>query len=222
MRKRRPNRDSEFVPGVRAPIEFLDFLHASAHAESDACVLWPYTVGETGYGRFSSKMDAHRYVCFVVNGPPPVGDYEAAHDCGARTCVNGRHLQWKTPGENNSDIKKHGRQRAGETHPCAKISDFVAQKIATIPKNVSDVEVAAHYGISRVQVNRLRRGIRRAQTEKMPVFVHPGYERQFGHHWAVRRVGATKASKRFKTLEEALQYASSLGVPVSVATEIAA
>lgn len=216
-RLRRPNRDSEYLPEVRAPAEYLDFLHIAATTRSVACIDWPFTVSECGYGRFSAKMDAHRYVCTIVHGRPPSDKHEVAHECGLRTCVNPAHLSWKTHYDNVQDSVRHGRIVSGEKHASAKVSDEDAAKIAGSPLPAETI--AKQYGISIAQARRLKRGLRRAITERMPVTVYPSFDRWIGPHWAVRRSEGQRVSRRFTAKDVAVAYASALGVPVTILTE---
>ena len=48
-----------------------------------------------------SKHSAHRMVCFIIHGPPPGSQGDAAHSChGAPDCCNPAHIGWATPSEN--------------------------------------------------------------------------------------------------------------------------
>lgn len=91
------------------------FVAAAINFDQDECLLWPFHIGKTGYGRFrvDGKMVlVHRYVCESVHGPSH--GLEAAHSCGIGRCVNPKHLRWATPAENAKDKQIHEMVRGPE------------------------------------------------------------------------------------------------------------
>src|SRR3972149_10759839 len=89
------------------------FLLKQIGLEDGPCLIWPFSTNGTGYGRLGvdgKGYYAHRYMCELVNGPPPTPDHEASHDCGNGHlgCVHPRHLEWKTASENHLDRRRHG------------------------------------------------------------------------------------------------------------------
>lgn len=91
----------------------LWFAEHRSH-QGDACLIWPFARDANGYGstgRNGKKVWAHRYMCELVNGPPPTPKYHAAHTCnnGYGGCVNPKHLTWKTPSANQYEGKAHPR-----------------------------------------------------------------------------------------------------------------
>lgn len=104
--------------------------------ETDECILWPFRAHyKNKYGSvfFNGKLTgAHRAVCILYHGDPPSNKHEAAHICGARNCVNPRHIRWATARENAADKIAHETSGNGEQNPMAKLksSDVVKIKMA--------------------------------------------------------------------------------------------
>jgi hypothetical protein len=66
------------------------------------CWLWEGPINQDGYGRpqiNGRKVLAHKYVFEHVVGAIPEG-YEIDHTCFVRSCVNPKHLELVTQGEN--------------------------------------------------------------------------------------------------------------------------
>ncbi|HAH11527.1 MAG TPA: hypothetical protein DCL48_15645 [Alphaproteobacteria bacterium] len=100
------------------------FLSAALGVQHQDCLIWPYTVLDTGYGFFHEnrrRVTAHRYVCEAAHGPSN-GLY-ATHKCGVKRCVNPAHLEWGTPKKNALDKAAHGTQPHGEQHCCAVLTE---------------------------------------------------------------------------------------------------
>lgn len=84
-------------------------------AKTDACILWPHGTDGKGYGKIRVGAAVYRtaaLACERTHGPRPDG-MEAAHSCGVSMCVNGAHLRWATPAENQADRVIHGTSNRG-------------------------------------------------------------------------------------------------------------
>ncbi len=130
------------------------FLQSLVGWQQDACVMWPFSVEQNGYGNFGylGKMyRAHKFMCELAHGLAPAG-HEAAHSCGVARCVNPNHLSWKTRSANELDKRSHGTARGGagglggcRTHlKPEQIADIRANK-GKIPAHV----LAEKHGIKR-------------------------------------------------------------------------
>lgn len=107
--------------------EAAAFLFDNVGYNGDGCLTWPFSTMPTGYGALGylgEQHYAHRFMCELVNGPPPSPIHEAAHSCGRGKfgCVDPRHLTWKTPTGNALDSREHGTQARNPWGPKGKIS----------------------------------------------------------------------------------------------------
>ena len=108
---------------------------AIAHVEVDACVLWPHSVGASGYGQFQlngQKLGVHQFVCECVHGQRPSKTHQASHSCGVRLCINPHHLRWATPKENQADRLHHGTANRGEQHYLARLTEADVLEIRSL------------------------------------------------------------------------------------------
>jgi len=70
-------------------------------------------------------------------------------------CVNKRHLDWKTPKENERDKIAHGTYQFGERNAMAKLT---IQQVLKIRSAVgSHKEIAERYGVGREAVGKIKR-----------------------------------------------------------------
>lgn len=139
------------MPTQRPTDEWLS--HAVTIRTAD-CIRWPFGLTSEGY---PSKA-AHITACAHRMGPRPDGDWEAAHSCGHRWCVNPSHLSWKTPRANGLDRIDHGSRRPllpvdGETHP---VKADVRRRYAE--EGLTQQQLADEYGISQSTVSRYLHG----------------------------------------------------------------
>ncbi len=139
------------------------WLEAHKNYAGDECLTWPFSYNGKGYGQ--TKHDgrmrgAHRVMCELAHGAPPIGKYDAAHSCGKGHfgCVNPRHLSWKTRKANLGDMATHGTKPLGEKSSCAKITEAQAIEIITMAKDKSHSEIAQLFGIARRTVSAIING----------------------------------------------------------------
>lgn len=138
----------------------MQFLQYAAACNDGPCLTWPYAVNESGYGvmRYHGRLQlVSRAVCIEKHGPPPTNIHEAAHSCGRGSlgCVNGSHISWKTPTENQRDKHLHGTDNRGDRHPMAKLTTGDVRKIFFDRRPAR--EVALEFGISLATVSDIRR-----------------------------------------------------------------
>ena len=141
----------------------LNFLESAIFAETDDCILWPFS-GKNGYGSLEidgATASAHRVICERINGPAPTPLHHAAHSCGngALGCVNKRHLSWKTRAENEADKITHGTSNRGQRHGMAKLKeDEVIDIRARAQRGETPREIAEIYGVCRSTISGIIRG----------------------------------------------------------------
>lgn len=125
-------------------------------SSTNDCILYPFAKAK-GYGQLfveGTKWGAHRYVCERTNGPSPSKDMHAAHECGNPSCVNPRHLKWKTPYENERDKWRHGTRGFGELSTCTKLSEQQVLEIRGM--HGTHAEIAKQFGVSRENITAIR------------------------------------------------------------------
>ncbi len=130
----------------------VPWLEAHLNHEGEECLFWPFYKG-TGYGQFKHNgvyYYAHRYMCELVNGPAPTPKHQAAHSCGRGQdgCVNPRHLDWKTNGENQLDRRAHGTKSSGP-----KVTPELRARLLALKGEKTEMELAAMFGIARSVVH---------------------------------------------------------------------
>ena len=126
------------------------------------CVVWTGTVGFGGHGQIRSAktklLATHRVSWEHHNGPIPEG-MKLCHRCDNPPCINPEHLFLGTQADNIRDMIEKGRNRRGETHHNARLTDIKVGKI--IRARGTQREIAERFKISQQYVGMLKRGIRR-------------------------------------------------------------
>lgn len=93
----------------------LQWLRDHIDYQGKECLIWPFwTDRDHGRGKLGVEGKiywAHNYMCFLVNGPPPIDKPQAAHSCGNgnKGCVHPSHLSWSNNSGNQHDRRAHGR-----------------------------------------------------------------------------------------------------------------
>lgn len=129
----------------------------------EGCLTWPFARGRDGRGRINNveHPQAHRYICFLVNGPAPSLIHEAAHSCGKghEGCVHPKHLRWATPVENAADKVIHGTQSKGETHHTAKLTQEDVTLIKEMRGQMSNREIGDMFGVHSETISDIYKGV---------------------------------------------------------------
>ena len=140
----------------RMPVGY-NFAMAHVGYQGDDCVIWPYSCCTPGYGTFSYHRVvhlAHRFMCEQANGAPPTVRHHAAHSCGNRRCINPKHLDWKTPSENQKDRKLHGTNNK----LTRRITKRQAEQIRSLKGIETSIETAARYGVTESNIRLIQDG----------------------------------------------------------------
>ncbi len=143
------------------------FLYDNVAFTGDGCLTWPFSTMPTGYGALGylgKQHYAHRFMCELVNGPPPSPTHEAAHSCGRGKfgCVDPRHLSWKTISENSLDCRGHGTQARNKRGNRGHLTDQDAEEIKALRGYLTQAEIAGMFNTSQPTVRDIFTGRSRA------------------------------------------------------------
>lgn len=132
------------------PITFL--LKSIAEAKPDECILWPYNRVGLGYGRIhinDTPFLVHRLACEIVHGQPPLFQ-QAAHSCGAHSCINWHHVRWATRIENSDDKVLQSRTNRGERSSTVKLTREQVIEMRGIwdRREMTQVDLGKKYGVA--------------------------------------------------------------------------
>lgn len=153
------------APKNRGNGKGIAFLRANVGYQGDECLIWPLSTpnGYGALGYLGKQLYAHRFMCELAHGPAPEGKIEAAHTCGNGKCVNPRHLEWKTPSDNQADRAAHGTKSTG-SH--GKLTQAQVDQIKALRGKKPQREIAAMFGITRSNVSHIQTGKHRAREVK--------------------------------------------------------
>lgn len=97
------------------------------------------------------KLFAHRMVLLAHVGPRPEG-HVTRHLDGVPTNNNVKNLVWGTYKENTADMARHGTMLYGTRHKLAKLTKRDVRAIRRKAGKVTQVELAAQYGVSQTLI----------------------------------------------------------------------
>ena len=126
----------------------------------DDCLPWPFSTASHGGAQIwheSRLQFAARLICALIHGPAPSPTHHAAHSCGKghEGCVNGSHISWKTPAENEADKLIHGTHNRGERNGQAKLTESIVREILSMKGKLTQHKIAEMVGINPVTVHRI-------------------------------------------------------------------
>ena len=155
----------------------IAFIRDHVNYQGDDCLPWPLSRNQNGHGQFGYLRQtylAHRYMCEMVNGPPPSPDHEAAHSCGNghKGCVNPKHLSWKTREQNQADRYIHNR-KPGKGRARFKLTLEQVAEIRSSAGLKTNKELALKFGVSRGCI----RQILLRQTWQTEEYTKPGFKK---------------------------------------------
>lgn len=148
----------------------IAWIRSNASFNGDDCLIWPFARHPTGYGTFGYLGEiyyAHRFMCELVNGQPPIKGLVAAHSCKDRSCVNPDHLSWKTPRQNLMDRHRDGTLTKKRWTKYGTLTDDELQQICVLKDYLNQREIGAIFGISYQHVSVIQNGkLKRQQNMK--------------------------------------------------------
>lgn len=130
----------------------VEFMLAATKTQTDACILWPFSINHGGYARIridGIEYRVHRRICEIVHGQCPADLRDAAHRCGVRKCINPRHLYWASRSINSMDKIEHGTDNRGEKHKKAVLTEervHFLRRAYGANENIS--EIARKWGVN--------------------------------------------------------------------------
>lgn len=141
----------------------LKWLIAHVDYDGAGCLTWPFGREVNGRARLKfngKRVHAHRLMCVFANGEPPTSEHHAAHSCGLghEGCVHPKHVEWKTPLENQADRKLHGTHMEGVSHPLAKMTAETVLQILALKGVMRQKDIAALFGVDKGTVSNIMTG----------------------------------------------------------------
>lgn len=153
----RRHRDVHFTLAGRGAVH----KYLVDHMWDGCCYPWPYSKDEYGYGQLTVNgrgVRAYRYVCELVNGPPPTPRHEARHLCGNGhlACFHAGCLVWGSHQENVSDMVKHGTSCKGMRHGNCRLSETNVRQIRALRGNLAQEAIAKLFGVSKSTISAIQ------------------------------------------------------------------
>ena len=148
---------------VKRPLE-EKFWEKVDKITASPCWLWTGTKDKDGYGQFrdgKKQKKAHRvsWELHHPDEPIPEGKF-VCHNCNNPydnpSCVNPDHLWIGAPKANSQDMVKKGRSARGERNSRCTLTADQVRDIFHDQRSLK--QIAESYGVSQVQVTRIKRG----------------------------------------------------------------
>lgn len=142
--------------------EPLRYFKECLELETDDCILWKYTIANTGYGQFyynGRYTLVHPIALMLKVGEHPKDKPMALHSCRNRNCFNYRHLRWGDNAENQADRVKDGTNNVprGPRHNLCKLS--YKQVLSIFEDTRTHQAIAKDYGVSSGTVSKIKIGM---------------------------------------------------------------
>ena len=104
---------------------------------------------------------------WMMNNPKLKQETVIMHTCNNPSCINPWHLREGTQSENIHQMYDEGRGNKGQKSNLSNYSDELIEEVLRESKaGKSDEELEGHFGISKVYIYQLKRGIWRKDIYK--------------------------------------------------------
>lgn len=145
-------RNGDPLAGHLSRGEKLEWLRSHVAFDGPNCLIFPFT--KERYGKINvdgRQTTASRMMCTLAHGEPPTPDHEAAHLCGNGhiACVHPRHLEWKTPVENQADRVAHDTHVRGERCKTSKLKVGQVRVIRSLQGKETSGQVAKRFDVNK-------------------------------------------------------------------------
>lgn len=146
------------------------FMEKVSPCPITGCWWWTASMNTHGYGKMGLEghsLGAHRVAYELFKGPIEDPTLCVCHRCDQRACVNPDHLFLGTVADNIHDMvaKRRYRPRRGENAPGAKLTEVDVRAIRAMHADgVSNVAIAARFGLNKNTPSRIIRGLRWAHV----------------------------------------------------------
>lgn len=151
-----------------------------AYGPESQCWEWKAAKDWDGYGSFKVSVNgrlrmvrAHRVSYLLAGGVLESGQL-LLHTCDNPSCVNPRHLEPGSQGDNMRQRSTRNRMKPqhGEANPANKLTDDVVRQILAVlakPDPPSQKEIGRQFGVSQMTISLLRQGKIWQHIERPPV-----------------------------------------------------
>lgn len=205
----KPTKGSRRAPSTKGSGKSFRWLMEHVNHQGDSCLIWPFgadrRVNRGQLGHNGKQYWAHRLMCEMAHGAPPTQRHQATHNCGKGhyRCVNPRHLEWKTNGQNQLDRAVNGNALRNPHGPGGALTDEQKAGILALKGKMPQTRVAAKFGVSLgcVQYWFKYREARGHHVQKMKVWsadetkkLHTAIERNMTLAEMVAFIGRPKAA----------------------------
>ncbi len=124
------------------------------------CWLWLGPLTIWGYGQFyldGKVIRSHRVAWLLFRGPI-LENKHVLHHCDIASCVNPDHLYLGTHLDNMRDmaLRRRSASMAGIKNPKARLTEEQVSQIRQ--SKISGPILAAKFGVTRTQINRIKNG----------------------------------------------------------------